>query len=300
MWTIVEVIYGFEGILIGSDRTQCEVRFETKAFSPSSLCLFLSCLLHCQPSARGCGRRSRGVRSAFCLWAAKCPSNEDNDGEIASLAIFLMTTDVFILSVTPRQGDRCGAIFFFFLQLLFLSNQHFGIFRSSWMFRNSGYFFFRRFHLKGPLHTGCLFFFLSTWIKNNIFGLLTGQGYFHTECEYLAAKKRDPFYFFWIEVIFFFSKLLYRKQKHRPVTVVVQKACNICLPHQQEWRTGAATSATYKYNDLKGNILRRVTGQSGQLGSFFWCLSSSEEFWHHNISAFACRLFVTRPACKGL
>lgn len=147
--------------MIGSDRTQCEVRFETKAFSPSSLCLFLSCLLHCQPSARGCGRRSRGVRSAFCLWAAKCPSNEDNDGEIASLAIFLMTTDVFILSVTPRQGDRCGALFFifyFFCSCCFFLTSTLAFFVPAGFFETVAIFFFCRFHLKGPLHTGCLFF----------------------------------------------------------------------------------------------------------------------------------------------
>lgn len=43
-----------------------------------------------------------------CLWAAKCPSNEDSDGETASLAIFLMTAGIFILSVTRRQAS--GAV----------------------------------------------------------------------------------------------------------------------------------------------------------------------------------------------
>lgn len=104
MWTIVEVIYGFEGILICSDRTQCEVCFETKAFLSLSLISRspLSCLLHCQPSVkRGWAPRLESVLGV-CLWAAKCPSNEDNDGETASLAIFLMTADVFISSVTLR------------------------------------------------------------------------------------------------------------------------------------------------------------------------------------------------------
>ena len=119
MWTIVEVIYGFEGILICSDRTQCEVCFETKGFF---LSLSLSLSLSFSPSLlsaalpvlcmweRGWAPRSGSVLG-ICLWAVKCPSNEDNDGETASLAIFLMTADVFILSVTPRReaGGRCGA-----------------------------------------------------------------------------------------------------------------------------------------------------------------------------------------------
>lgn len=51
---------------------------------------------------RGWAPRSESLLGV-CLWAAKCPSNEDNDGETASLAIFLMTADIFILSVTLRQ-----------------------------------------------------------------------------------------------------------------------------------------------------------------------------------------------------
>ncbi len=38
-----------------------------------------------------------------------------------------------------------------------------------------------------PLHTGRIF-----WHKNLFFGLLIGHEYFHTECEYHAAKK--PFF----------------------------------------------------------------------------------------------------------
>lgn len=106
----MEVIYGFEGILICSDRTQCEVCFETKAFLSLSLISrsSLSCLLHSQPSVKGAGPTLRECVLGVCLWAAKCPSNEDNDGETASLAIFLMTADIFILSVTLRQ--EAGAV----------------------------------------------------------------------------------------------------------------------------------------------------------------------------------------------
>lgn len=103
----MEVIYGFEGILICSDRTQCEVCFETRLFFFSLL--FLSLLSAALPALceRGWAPRS-GSEFGVCLWAAKCPSNEDNDGETASLAIFLMTVDVFILSVTLRQ--EAGAV----------------------------------------------------------------------------------------------------------------------------------------------------------------------------------------------
>lgn len=110
MWTIVEVIYGFEGILICSDRTQCDVCFETKAFSFTLSYFSLFSLLSAALPAlceRGWAPRSESLLGV-CLWAAKCPSNEDNDGETASLAIFLMTADIFILSVTLRQ--EAGAV----------------------------------------------------------------------------------------------------------------------------------------------------------------------------------------------
>lgn len=106
----MEVIYGFEGILICSDRTQCEVCFEMKAFLSLSLISSLFSLLSAALPAlceRGWAPRSGSVLGV-CLWAAKCPSNEDNDGETASLAIFLMTADIFISSVTLRQ--EAGAV----------------------------------------------------------------------------------------------------------------------------------------------------------------------------------------------
>lgn len=114
----MEVIYGFEGILICSDTTQCEVYFETKAFFFITLSLLFLALFSLLSAAlpalceRGWAPRSGSVLG-ICLWAAKCPSNEDNDGETASVAIFLMKADVFILSVTLRQVQS-------FLLFLFL------------------------------------------------------------------------------------------------------------------------------------------------------------------------------------
>lgn len=107
------------------------------------------------------------MREAFCLWAAKCPSNEDNDGEIASLAIFLMTTAVFILSVTPSQGTAAAAAGLSF-QPAFLS-----------YFAPPG-IFFPRFHLKGLLHTDAFFFHAKIKIYT---GLLPEIKCFHTDLQ---------------------------------------------------------------------------------------------------------------------
>lgn len=110
----MEVIYGFEGILIRSDRTQCEVCFETEAasltLSPPARALLspLSCLPHRQPSVKEDGRLARGACQAFAFGQQNALQMKTMIEEKASLAIFLMTTDLFILSVTPRR--EAGAV----------------------------------------------------------------------------------------------------------------------------------------------------------------------------------------------
>lgn len=101
--------------MICSDRTQCEVCFEMKAFLSLSLISRSSLPLSGALQALGWEKRKkkevqRGPVATLgecvlgvCLWAAKCPSNEDNDEKTASLAIFLMTADVFIWTVTLIQ-----------------------------------------------------------------------------------------------------------------------------------------------------------------------------------------------------
>lgn len=57
------------------------------------LTLLLSCLLHRQPLSERLFICE--CMWGVCLWTAKCPSNEDSDGERASLAISSLMTDFY-------------------------------------------------------------------------------------------------------------------------------------------------------------------------------------------------------------
>lgn len=115
MWTIVEVIYGFEGILICSDRTQCEVCFENSlALSLSlfeSLCLSPALLSASLPVLWvGMGtklwdpvsRLSLGSETPF-KWRQWWRNSLHSD------FFFLMTMAAFIMSVT-LEGCRCAPL----------------------------------------------------------------------------------------------------------------------------------------------------------------------------------------------
>ncbi len=93
-----------------------------------------------------------------------------------------------------------------------------------------------------PLHTWFVFFVRIICTKNFFFKLLIGYEYFHTECEYHAAKKQSFYFLDQDQLFFFFPEHLHCEQTHQPITMVTRSDRHVRIPkqHKQQWLTSSS------------------------------------------------------------